>query len=50
MIMRKFILAFFALAVMAANAVPANAAQGCKVTGWTEGYNGAPIFSCPPNN
>jgi len=47
--MRKLVAALFGLVVLAGAAVPASAA-GCKVTGWTEGYNGGPIFSCPDNS
>jgi hypothetical protein len=34
------------LALLSAAAFSAEAAD-CRVTGWTSGYGGAPIFSCP---
>jgi hypothetical protein len=34
------------LALLSAGALSANAAD-CRVTGWTGGYGGAPIFTCP---
>jgi hypothetical protein len=33
------------LSVLVAVALPASA-RDCKVTGWTSGYGGAPIFEC----
>ena len=40
-----------ALALMLATfgIVPASAAD-CRVTGWTSGYGGAPIFDCSDRN
>jgi hypothetical protein len=43
--MRTIAYALLGLAVLA-GAATASAA----VTGWTEGNNGAPIFSCPDNS
>lgn len=46
--MKTMLSALMALALLAGAATQGSAAQGdCKVTGWTDGYQGKPIWQCP---
>jgi len=47
MIMKTMLSGLVALALLAGAAAVASAAEGCKVTGWTNGSWSRPIFSCP---
>jgi hypothetical protein len=47
LIMKTIMFGLVALSLVAGVAQTASAAEGCTVTGWTDGSWSRPIFKCP---